>query len=56
MRTQDLYAGIVRHLLEVHQFDIADLAITVTGKFDGLIPHLFQLLHSSRNIFVQLIA
>ena len=49
-------AGIIRHLLEIHQFDITDLAFPITGKFDGLIPHLFQLLHSSRNILVKLVA
>ena len=56
MRTQNRNAGIIRHLLEVHQFDITDLAFPITGKFDGLIPHLFQLLHSSRNILVELVA
>ena len=51
-----LDAGIIRHLLEIHQFDITDLAFPITGKFDGLIPHFFQLLHSSRNILVELVA
>ena len=34
MRTQNRNAGIIRHLLEIHQFDITDLAFPITGKFD----------------------
>ncbi len=56
MRTQDTDTSIGRHLLKVHQFDITDLTLAITGKFNGLITHLFQFFHSFRNILIQLIA